>query len=62
VFPVVSLDHYTLGYASFALMSLAMLSGAMIFLSKRRDVWIKVHIVISVMAYLVMFLAIWLVR
>ncbi|ASJ08115.1 hypothetical protein A3L11_02285 [Thermococcus siculi] len=59
---MVSLDHYTLGYLSFALMSLAMLSGALIFLSKRRDLWIKVHILISIVAYLIMFLTIWLVR
>ncbi|ASJ15126.1 hypothetical protein [Thermococcus radiotolerans] len=59
---MVSLDHYTLGYAAFALMSLAMLSGALIFLSKRRETWIRVHIVISVIAYIIMFLAIWLVR
>ncbi|QDA30388.1 hypothetical protein FH039_00420 [Thermococcus indicus] len=59
---MVSLDHYTLGYLSFALMSLAMLSGALIFLSKRREAWIKVHIVISVIAYFLMFLTIWLVR
>ncbi len=59
---MVSLDHYTLGYLTFAFMSLSMLSGAMIFLSKRRDLWIKLHVVISVIAYLLMFLTIWLVR
>jgi len=59
---MVSLDHYTLGYLSFALMSLAMLSGAMIFLSKRRELWIKVHILVSILAYIAMFLTIWLVR
>jgi len=59
---VVSLDHYTLGYLTFAFMSLSMLSGAMIFLSKRRDLWIKLHVAISVIAYLLMFLTIWLVR
>ncbi len=59
---MVSFDHYTLGYLSFALMSLAMLSGAFIFISKRRDAWIKVHVVISLIAYILMFLTIWLVR
>ncbi len=59
---MVSFDHYTLGYLSFALMSLAMLSGAFIFISKRRDAWIKVHVVISIIAYILMFLTIWLVR
>ena len=59
---MVSLDHYTLGYLTFAFMSLSMLSGAMIFLSKRRDLWIKLHVVISIIAYLLMFLTIWLVR
>ncbi|NJE61936.1 LPXTG cell wall anchor domain-containing protein [Thermococcus sp. 21S7] len=59
---MVSFDHYTLGYLSFALMGLAMLSGALIFLSKRRETWIKAHIVISVIAYIIMFLSIWLVR
>lgn len=59
---MVSLDHYTLGYLTFAFMSLSMLSGAMIFLSKRRDLWIKLHVAISVIAYLLMFLTIWLVR
>ncbi|CAD5245255.1 hypothetical protein [Thermococcus camini] len=59
---MVSFDHYTLGYAAFALMSLAMVSGAFIFLSKRRDAWIRIHIAISIIAYIVMFLSIWLVR
>ncbi|WP_297092893.1 hypothetical protein [Thermococcus sp.] len=59
---MVSFDHYTLGYLSFAFMSLAMLSGAFIFISKRRDAWIKVHVVISIIAYILMFLTIWLVR
>ena len=59
---MVSFDHYTLGYLSFSLMSLAMLSGAFIFISKRRDAWIKVHVVISLIAYILMFLTIWLVR
>ncbi|ASJ13444.1 hypothetical protein [Thermococcus thioreducens] len=59
---MVSFDHYTLGYLSFALMSLAMLSGAFIFISKRRDFWIKFHVVVSVIGYILMFLTIWLVR
>ncbi|NJE05094.1 hypothetical protein E3E36_02805 [Thermococcus sp. M36] len=59
---MVSLDHYTLGYLTFAFMGLSMLSGALIFLTKRRDFWIKVHVVISIIAYIAMFLTIWVVR
>ncbi|WP_457750551.1 hypothetical protein [Thermococcus sp.] len=56
------IDHYTLGYLTFAFMSLTMLSGAFIFLSKRKSLWIKVHIVLSIIAYLLMVLTIWIVR
>ncbi|WP_167906712.1 MULTISPECIES: hypothetical protein [Thermococcus] len=56
------IDHGTLGYMAFALMNFAMLSGALIFLSKRRDFWIKLHIVISIIAYILMVLTIWVVR
>ncbi|WP_167899720.1 hypothetical protein [Thermococcus sp. LS1] len=56
------IDHHTLGYLTFALMSLTMLSGAFIFLSERRDFWIKVHIVLSVATYLIMVILIWFVR
>ena len=56
------IDHYTLGYMTFVFMSLTMLSGAAILLSKRKSLWIKVHIVLSIMAYLLMVLTIWAVR
>lgn len=59
---MVVLDHYTLGYITFGLMSLSMLSGAFIFLSKRRETWVKVHIVLSILAYLFMVWTIWIVR
>jgi len=59
---MVLLDHCLLGYASFALFTLSMLSGAMIFLSKRRDLWIKLHVVLSLIAYTLAFLAVWMVR
>ena len=59
---MVSLDHNTLGYLTFAFMSLAMLSGAFILISKRRASWVKVHVVVSIIAYILMFLTIWLVR
>ena len=59
---MVSFDHYTLGYLTFAFMSLAMLSGAFIFISKRRALWIKVHVAVSIIAYVLMFLTIWMVR
>ncbi len=56
------IDHHTLGYLAFAFMSLTMLSGAFIFLSKRKSLWITAHIVLSIIAYLLMVLTIWLVR
>ncbi|MCO6040317.1 hypothetical protein [Thermococcus alcaliphilus] len=59
---MVVLDHYTLGYITFGLMSLSMLSGAFILLSKKRQFWIKVHILVSVLAYLFMVWTIWVVR
>ncbi|ALV62949.1 hypothetical protein ADU37_CDS12500 [Thermococcus sp. 2319x1] len=59
---MVVLDHYTLGYIAFGLMSLSMLSGAFILLSKKRQFWIKVHILVSVLAYIFMVWTIWVVR
>ncbi|AIF68689.1 membrane protein [Palaeococcus pacificus DY20341] len=59
---MVVIDHYTLGYLTFAFMSLSMLSGAFIFLSKKREAWVKVHIILSILAYILMVLTIWYVR
>ncbi|HHI00993.1 hypothetical protein NF865_08520 [Thermococcus aggregans] len=59
---MVTLDHYTLGYVTFGLMTLSMLSGAFIFLSKKRQLWIKIHVLISILAYLFMVWTIWVVR
>jgi len=59
---MVVIDHHTLGYLTFAFMSLSMLSGAFIFLSKKREAWIKVHILLSILAYILMVLTIWYVR
>ena len=59
---MVTLDHYTLGYIAFGLMTLSMLSGAFIFLSKKRELWIKIHVLISILAYLFMVWTIWVVR
>ncbi|WP_167731292.1 hypothetical protein [Thermococcus sp. GR6] len=56
------IDHHTLGYLTFALISLTMLSGAFIFLSERKNFWIKVHVVLSVVTYLIMVILIWFVR
>ncbi|ASJ02670.1 hypothetical protein A3L09_05055 [Thermococcus profundus] len=58
-----NLDHHTLGWLTFTLMSAAMLSGALIFLNGRRSgLWTKVHIILSVLTYILMFLVIWSVR
>jgi len=57
------IDHHTLGYAVFILMNLTMLSGALIFLEKRRNrLWIALHIILAVVTYLLMVFLIWLVR
>ncbi|MBO8174202.1 MAG: hypothetical protein H0Z18_02965 [Thermococcus sp.] len=59
---MVILDHGTLGYLTFAFMSFTMLSGAFIFLKKNRDLWIKIHIILSIITYILMVLTILLVR
>ncbi|MCA6214611.1 MAG: hypothetical protein PWP49_1513 [Thermococcaceae archaeon] len=59
---MVVLDHGILGYITFALMNLSMLSGAFIFLSKKRQFWIKIHLFVSVLAYIFMVWTIWVVR
>ncbi|MCD6373810.1 MAG: hypothetical protein J7L37_09780 [Thermococcus sp.] len=59
---MVNLDHTTLGWISFGFMNLSMLSGAFIFLSKKRGFWLKAHVVLSILAYLFMMWAIWVVR
>ncbi|ADT84443.1 membrane protein [Thermococcus barophilus] len=60
---MVGFDHYTLGYLTFAFMSLTMLSGAFIFLNKnKKSFWVKMHIVLSVITYILMVLTILLVR
>ncbi len=57
------IDHHTLGYLAFILMSLTMLSGAFIFLSKKKtNLWIAFHIILSIIMYVVMVILIWLVR
>jgi len=58
---MVNLDHNTFGYLPFALMTLSVLSGAMIFLSSRKGLWIKLHAILSVIAYILMFITLWLV-
>ena len=59
---MVVLDHYTLGYITFGLMNLSMLSGAFISLSKKKGLWTKFHILISILAYILMVWTIWVVR
>ncbi len=60
---MVLLDHCLLGYVSFGLFTLTMFSGAMIFLSKeRKELWIKFHVVSSLVAYIMAFIAVWIVR
>ncbi|WP_297508333.1 hypothetical protein [Thermococcus sp.] len=58
---MVSLDHNTFGYLTFAFITLSVLSGAMILLSPRRSLWIKLHAILSVLAYILMFITLWLV-
>ena len=59
---MVPLNHNTLGYLTFAFMSFTMLSGAFIFLSKKKsDFWIKIHIALGIIAYVLMTLTILLV-
>ena len=56
---MVDFDHYTLGYLTFAFMSLTMLSGAFIFLNKnRKSFWIKMHIALGIITYILMVLTI----
>ncbi len=58
-----SLGHGTLGYLSFGLMSLAMASGALMLLVGRyRKQLLLLHLSSSILAYVCMFLAIWVVR
>ncbi len=59
---MVVLDHYTLGYITFGLMNLSMLSGAFISLSKKKGLWTKLHILISILSYILMVWTIWVVR
>ncbi|WP_297070485.1 hypothetical protein [Thermococcus sp.] len=59
---MLALDHYTLGYLTFTFMTLSMLSGALILLSKKNRFWIKVHITMSVIAYILVVWTIWVVR
>ncbi len=57
------ISHHTLGYAVFILMSLTMLSGALIFLEKRMNrLWIALHVILGVVTYILMVILIWLVR
>ncbi|WP_297497994.1 hypothetical protein [Thermococcus sp.] len=58
---MVSFDHCTFGYITFAFMTLSVLSGAMILLSPRRGLWIKLHAVLSVVTYILMFITLWIV-
>ncbi|WP_167729289.1 hypothetical protein [Thermococcus sp. 9N3] len=56
-------DHNTLGYLSFALMTLALVTGPLYFLSPRwKRVLLYFHVILGLLAYIAMFLAIWLVR
>ena len=60
---MIVIDHNTLGYLTFAFMSLTMLSGAFIFLSKKRsDFWMKLHVILSIVTYILMVATILLVR
>ncbi|AAL80675.1 hypothetical protein PFDSM3638_02765 [Pyrococcus furiosus DSM 3638] len=59
---MVSFDHATLGYITFVLMNFSMLSGAFIFLSKKKQHWIKVHLLVSILTYIFMVWTIWVVR
>ncbi|WP_456365138.1 hypothetical protein [Thermococcus sp.] len=55
-----NLDHHTLGLLTFAAMTLAVFTGAMIFLS-RRKAWLMLHVLLSIIAYILMFLTLWVV-
>jgi|Deesub1362B_J571_1020462.scaffolds.fasta_scaffold00012_165 cytochrome b561 len=60
---MVTLDHYLLGYLTFAFMNLTMLSGAFIYLSKKnKESWIKIHIALGIITYILMVWTIWIVR
>ncbi|GEM_PF-782733 len=60
---MVGFDHCTIGYLTFAFMNLTMLSGAFIFLNRnRKNFWIKMHIILSIITYLLMVFTILLVR
>ncbi|AFK21825.1 hypothetical protein [Pyrococcus sp. ST04] len=57
------IDHYNLGYLTFAFMNLTMLSGALIFLAKKRKkFWTYAHIILAIITYVLMTLTIWVVR
>jgi len=56
-------DHNTLGYLSFALMTLTLATGALYFLSpKWKRHLLYLHVILGILTYIAMFLAIWLVR
>jgi len=55
------IDHNTFGYLTFAFMTLSVLSGAAIFLSRRKAFWTRVHVVLGLITYLLMFITLWLV-
>lgn len=58
-----NLDHNTLGWITFGLMTLSMLSGAFIFLNRKNSrIWTLIHVIISILAYVAMFLTLWAVR
>ncbi|MDI3474514.1 MAG: hypothetical protein PWQ79_1534 [Thermococcaceae archaeon] len=59
---MVVLDHNTLGYITLALMNLSMLTGAFVFLLKKKGLWLKAHAVVSILAYIFMVWTIWVVR
>jgi len=56
------IDHCTLGYLTFVFMNFTMLSGALIFLGRRRKFWTYVHVALAVITYILMTLTIWVVR
>ncbi|AMM53061.1 hypothetical protein [Pyrococcus kukulkanii] len=56
------IDHYTLGYLTFAFMNLTMLSGALIFLGRKKKFWTYTHVALAVITYILMTLTIWVVR
>ncbi|HIP75360.1 MAG TPA: hypothetical protein EYH24_01650 [Thermococcus paralvinellae] len=59
---MVALDHYTLGYLTFVFMNFTMLSGAFIFLSKKKNPWIKIHTILAIITYILMVITILIVR